>query len=512
MPRLRSPIGTNLNGIAYWSPQLPFVNVMKSSSAWISGDTSKWDNGQPLDLDGNGWVRSLAPGQIARKLMLREIGDRYPAGQYVVRYKGEGTMKFGLAARAVSQQPGEMIIEVTPGSGGVYLTIEQTNPANYIREIAITMPGGICEGDPFTHVNSAQACAGGAYLSFADHHGSIIFYPVFASRLRSYSVLRFMDWMATNFSPLETWSQRTPMSFSTWATRQGAPLEVMIELANLIGAHPWFTVPHKANDAYVENLAELIHARLDPTLHVYVEHSNEVWNGIFSQSAYVKHQGEASGIDGQQYHAVRTRAIGLILKAKLGESRVVAVLGAQAANPWTAAQGLDYLKSQPYGMLGIDAIAIAPYVGINATPASADHFAAMTLNELFQYVRASELPKSLTWIANYRALSDRYKLRLIAYEGGQHLVGIMGAENNSSLNSLFDDFNRDARIKQLYVDYMNGWKERGGELFVHFTDVGRYDKWGRWGALEYVGQPREAAPKFDALQTFIETNSVWWAH
>lgn len=33
---------------------------------------------------------------------------------------------------------------------------------------------------------------------------------------------------------------------------------------------------------------------------------------------------------------------------------------------------------------------------------------------------------------------------------------------------------------------------------------------GTLGALEYMTQPRAASPKFDALQTFIETNPRWW--
>ena len=40
------------------------------------------------------------------------------------------------------------------------------------------------------------------------------------------------------------------------------------------------------------------------------------------------------------------------------------------------------------------------------------------------------------------------------------------------------------RAASLYLDYLQGWKDAGGQLFVHFTDVSRYDKWGDWGALE----------------------------
>jgi hypothetical protein len=502
--RLRSPIGTNLEGITYWTSQLPFVDVMKSSSAWGSND------GRPLDLDVNGYVRSLAPGQTAHKLTLRAIGGRYPAGRYVVRYKGEGRLTFNFDARVVSQQPGEMLIEVTPSNNGVWVEIEATNPLNYLRDIEMIMPGGICEGDAFTHVASPQDCGSTPFLSFAS--SNILFYPVFADRLRGYSVLRFMDWMETNNSPVTNWSQRTPMSYSTWATTTGGPIEVMIALANLVGAHPWFTIPHQSDDAYVQNLAQMVKAQLNPALGIYVEYSNEVWNSIFAQKTYVNNQAGAQSppIDGLQYHALRSRTVGRIFKDVLGESRVVAVLGAQAASPSTATRGLDYLKSRFGTSIGIDAVAIAPYFAVFANPDTASTYTAMTLDAFFAYVRTTVLPEPARWTATYRQVANAYGVRLIAYEGGQHLNGVRGGENDPALNALFDAFNRDPRVKQIYLDYLAGWKQAGGELFVHFNDVSRYTKRGRWGALEYIAQPRVDSPKFDALRTFIEHNPVWW--
>lgn len=510
--KLRSAVGTNLLGVVYSSTQVPFVDVMKSSSQWISGDSSQWDNKQPLDLDANGWVRSLAPGQIARTLMLREIGDRYPAGQYLVRYKGAGTLKFGLDAKVVSEKPGEMLLQVKPQGRGIYLYIESTNPADYLHDVEITMPGGICEGDPFTHVASAKDCSNGRFLSFADKHRSILFYPVFLDRLRAYSVLRFMDWMRTNNSPVTIWSQRTPLSSRTWTAASGAPIEVMIELANLIGAHPWFTMPHQSDDTYARNFAQMVKAKLNPALRVYVEHSNEVWNSIFAQYKYSTQQAAAQSppIDNMQYNALRARTLGEIFKDVLGSARVVTVLGAQAANLWTAAHGLEYLKSRFGSAIGIDAVAIAPYFAVTPDPKEASKYTAMTLNAFFAHVRTSVLPVVADRMRNYRKLANDYGVHLISYEGGQHMVGIRGAENNTELNALFYAFNRDPRMKQLYLDYLTSWKQAGGELFVHFTDVGRFDKWGAWGALEYISQPRTAAPKFDAVQTFIEHNPVWW--
>jgi hypothetical protein len=84
------------------------------------------------------------------------------------------------------------------------------------------------------------------------------------------------------------------------------------------------------------------------------------------------------------------------------------------------------------------------------------------------------------------------------------------ADNAYALTLLFNNFDRDPRIGPLYAGYLSSLKAAGGELFVHFTDASRYTKWGRWGALEYIAQPRAAAPKFDAIQTFIEQNPVWW--
>jgi len=389
-PQLRSMIGTNLERISYWTSQLPFLDVMKTSGDWTSGDSANWDNGQALNLDANGWVRSLAPGQVAKKLMLRDIGSNYPAGQYRVRYKGEGTLKFQFAARMVSEQAGEVVIEVTPDNSGIYMEISTTNPANYVREIEIIMPGGICEGDPFTHIAAATSCGERRFLPFAQYHRSLLFYPVFAERLRKYSVLRFMDWLSTNGSNMTNWSQRTPLAFHTWASTSGAPIEVMIALANRVGTHPWFTMPHQTNDAYSAEFAQTVKARLDAALGVYVEYSNEMWNSMFPQYTYALNQGSAQSpaIDNMQYYGLRSHIVGKIFKDALSSTRVVSVLSGQAVNPWTATRGLDYLNSRfGAGQHAINAIAIAPYFAVMPNPEEAATYTSMSLDTFLPHGR-----------------------------------------------------------------------------------------------------------------------------
>ena len=91
-----------------------------------------------------------------------------------------------------------------------------------------------------------------------------------------------------------------------------------------------------------------------------------------------------------------------------------------------------------------------------------------------------------------------------------HGAGHGGAENNEALTKLFHEANRHPRMRDLYLQDMKNWAAAGGDTYCHFSSVGRYTKWGRWGALEYLAQPRTSAPKYDALQSFIEQNPVWW--
>jgi hypothetical protein len=133
---------------------------MKTSSAWISSDAVYWDNQQPLDVDQNGWVRSLAPSQIASSLMLRGFSN-YPAGQYLVRYKGEGTLAFSFFSRhCCTTARGDDHPSHRRPTPVFLMQITATNPANYLREIEIIMPGGTCVGDPFTHADSRNCAEG----------------------------------------------------------------------------------------------------------------------------------------------------------------------------------------------------------------------------------------------------------------------------------------------------------------------------------------------------------------
>jgi hypothetical protein len=133
----------------------------------------------------------------------------------------------------------------------------------------------------------------------------------------------------------------------------------------------------------------------------------------------------------------------------------------------------------------------------------------MTVDEVLDRC-AEYIAKGNETIARQVELARQRGLRLVAYEGGQHLVGYGGAENNEKLTELFHAANRHPRMKQLYLDYLAGWKQSGGTLMAVFSSMGTYSKWGSWGLLEYHGQPPAEAPKYQAVLEFLHANARWW--
>lgn len=507
-----SSIGTNLTGISDWSAEWAFVDAFKASRDWISGSSSQWDDGRALDIDANGWVRSLLPGQLARTLVLPE--GNYPAGRYVVLYDGTGTLTYsgGGARDAASSTPGRDVV-VANGGSPVIVTITATTPTNYLRNIRFIMPGGACTADAFRYCDDASPCGEGSCASFEDTYATQIFHPTFLSRARGYRTLRFMDWMEANNSTVS--SQGPRLTDARWRAH-GVPVEIMLDLANRLGADAWLTVPHLATDGYVTTLATAVRDQLAPGLKAYIEYSNEVWNGIFSQGTYCEQQGVALGLATSPFEArLRFQSLRSVQIFKIFESvfpgeerqRIVRVLAAQAANSWTSTVLLDHGDARQH----TDALAIAPYfggyLGGNENVAKVS---AMNLDALFAELNTVAVPTSLGWVTSQAKVADDRDVALIAYEGGNHLAGYQGVENNATINALFDAANRDPRMRGVYAAYLDGWKARGGELFVHFVNCSAPNKWGRWGALEYLEQPRSEAPKYDAIQTFIETNPAWW--
>jgi hypothetical protein len=516
-PNAASPLGTNLDAVADWSQEWVFVDAFRASRGWISGSAGEWSDRRSLDTDADGWVRSLQPGQVARTLLLWDLQGRYPGGTYIVLYEGQGTLQYGVAAilDAARSRPGRDVLRVEPAKGGIAIVIAATATGDPIRNIRVIMPGGTCAGDPYRHAADAAGCAGaGAFKSFEKHHAELLFHPKFLERIRGYRGLRFLNWGATNGSKQSAWAGRARLSDARWSTEKGVPIEVMVELANRVGADAWFTLPHLADDAYVRDYARLVKRLLRADLKAYIEYSNEVWNGQFPQAHHARREGLAQRLSRDpleaqlRFYSKRSLEVFDIWSAEFADpARLVRVMASQAGNAWASEQVLDFRNAKQK----TDALAIAPYFGGGmGVPAERARVEAMSLDELFSVLEHTALPAAVGWMQSQAAVARARRLPLIAYEGGQHLTGVLGVENSAAVNALFDAANRDPRIGVLYAKYLEAWKRSGGTILFHLSNCGGYSKWGRWGALEYLEQPRSQAPKFDALQSFIERNQAWW--
>lgn len=507
---VNSPLGMNISAPIDYYSELQLLDAFKTSRPWASNTP------QPIATDASGNITSLAAGQVATTYMLWDLAGHFPAGRYTVLYEGDGSgleYAAGATKNAGLSKPGVDVLDVDPKNNGILMRVKSIAPNDKLRNIRVILPGGSCSNDQLKTCTDDAACgAGNKCTSYVDNYDKQIFYPPFLASIRHYKIIRFMDFLGTNNSEVKTFADRSKVGDARYSVK-GAPLELAVELANRIGADAWINMPHLADDDYLTQAATLVKGKLSPSLKVYVEYSNEVWNAQFKQFFYAADQGKALGYGPSPFEALLKfqskrsvdafKAFTTAFGADAAK-RVVRVMGSMAANDFVSDTELDFQDAYK----STDAVAIAPYFGgYLGTPEQQAKTSAMTADELFAEIDAKALPEAIGWMNKTAASAKRHNVKMVAYEGGQHLVGVTGVENDAKVTALFDAVNRDARMQAVYKKYLDAWKTQGGEMFVAFASCGLYNKFGRWGAIEYLDQPRETAPKYQALEQFIKDNS-----
>ena len=476
-------LGINLSAVTYYSTQWVFVDAFRQARPWLpqNVDDAEWDTGETLDLTPEGWPL-LDPGQAAGTLLFRGIDGRYPAGEYVCLYEGRGRFEFAFDGRTVESVPGRVVVDVDPSDNGVYLKLVESDQDDPVRNIRFIMPG------------------------FEHNYATQVFHPLFLDRMRGFEVLRFMDWQRINDSRISRWTERTKPETYSQALESGVAIELMLDLCDRVNADPWFCVPHLADDDYVREFAELVEDLADPDLDIYIEHSNEVWNTRFEQTEHAAERGLALGLAATEkkaallYHSQRSVEIFDIWQDVFGSTnRLVRVLATQAANK----SGGELVMDHEDAYQSADVLAIAPYFGgYLGSPDNAADTTEMSINQILDRCEDDLDTVELQVTENYEEACER-GLRLIAYEGGQHLVGKGPWIENQTLMNRFFDANRDPRMRDLYREYIERWRSSGGAELVMYASAQRYNKFGSWGALEWLGQSIYDAPKYRALRDEI---------
>ena len=523
-PITNQHLAMNLAGINDWSVQQPFLNVMKTARPWVGHLPGQWggwthdDLARAGALSADGWPLWL-PADLTgiATLILTDLPEDAMgvAGQYILTYQGSGTLQIDGRAQVVQAEPGRILFDYTPGEGTVLITLTAIDPADPIRDIVVVRQA------------RAQALADGA-----------IFNPDWLARIRGVKGLRFMDWMATNDSTLADPADRPKPADYTYA-RVGAPIEVMVALANELQADPWFTLPHLATDDFARGYAQIVLDDLEAGLKAHVEYSNEVWNWQFAQARWAEEQGRARwGKESTwvQFYALRAAEIMAVWSQVFADTpdrlvRVVAVqtgwlgleeqildaplLVAEGRSP--PAEGFDAYAVTGYfsALIGSDQKFVtvknwlkqsasaardeAALLGLKAADADA-HFAAhrfdlavkLAAQELRDGSVTGDPTDSLAFVLSqilpyHAAIAADRGLRLMMYEGGTHVVGIGSQSEDEELTAFFTHLNYTPEMGALYAELLAGWQLQSDAPFNAFVDVNRATKWGSFGVLRHLG-------------------------
>ncbi|RVU86243.1 hypothetical protein EOL70_01990 [Leucothrix sargassi] len=513
-----SPLGINTNEALENNTSLPFVDLFRLAMPF--DEARPWFTKGHVQYDQNGWPKNLNGGQAGTRFLNQVDPQALPQGLYTVRYDGQGHIRYGGGVKVVRRAQGMDLISLHPMSDKkitATLTIDTSNPRNYLRNIRILMPGGICADNPMRRVSNARHCRGN-FQAFADNYNHITFNPEYLNFMKDFKVLRFMNMAGITRNNLEHWSKRPHLKKATWGGKEGVrgvPLEIMVKLANQLNVDPWFSIPHKANNDFIKRYALYVRQHLKPHLKAYVEYSNETWNDVFvPQAEHMKQTGTRYKLDsdrrvaGAKYYSLQSTRIFKIWEQMFGGTqRLVRVMGGLTSDMNLSHTILGYRQAYK----NVDALAVAPYFYVGQERMKN----IRSVGHVFQQLQAKDNRYSIeNTLKNVRQQADiakSYGVDLIAYEGGQHFVHSKTHSVTEGATPYLIQANRHPHMATLYTQLLQGWKKAGGKLFVAFSAPRPYTWHGSWGVKEYINQPMYQAPKYRALLGFAKGSKCWWA-
>jgi len=466
-------LGINVAPVDYYSNEYTFMNLV-SGHGWV--DTN------------NGW-QSLPNGQLDTYGMPKQVPTN-KSYAYVMTPPSQVFNGQSVAIRCT-----------WAGSGDVNIGGSRKNLVRGDHVLTFDWPAGPPpEGNTRNWINVSGVPANDPVRDLDCREKNAPRDQMFASQLidslKPYSVLRFLDWSATNTNPAKiTWAERTlPTGVNQADHSRGVALENMVLLANTVGADPWFAIPWNADEDYVTRMAKLVHDNLASNRRAYVEIGNENWNYAFPLAHQIQSEGLAAGLDTNGFIANLKRysqktVWAMKIWAKVFADRpgqLVRVIGSQSANPWVGQQVL----AAPEVASNVDAIAIAPYFNY------AGDVTGRSLVERQASLRAG-LAQTMKDITGNQDTAKQYGKRLITYEGGQHVVDFT---NGGAAR--VQDINRSAVMYDLYKSYIATWKSQVNDVMTLYSATGMAGAGGAWGIREYAGQPVDQTPKRKAALEF----------
>ncbi|REE57433.1 S-layer family protein [Paenibacillus taihuensis] len=516
-------IGIGLEGIG--GRGFEFADAAKTLRQWVKADGSAG-----VKVDENGWpledAASVIFDQRPVAAWLNDIDDpfkRFPdiSGTYKLSFAGQAVIgnmdpssPFTVTNQRYDKKTNTTTADVNlpKGSGLLFMSFKQTSGG--VQNLKLMRPG-------------------------YEAGGKETFTREFLRALQPFGTLRFMDWLSTNnnngaYPALTEWKDRKLTTDATQLEQdgtQGVAWEYVIELANETKKDIWINIPVAASDDYIKQLAKLLKEKLDPSVHIYVEYSNEVWNDLFTQQAYNKAaaiaEGSQPGSDLNKYtmksyfddpndadytpekrswtrHRIAQRLIeiGRQFQSEFGEdalnTRVRPVLSWFAIIPDQYEDMLNWV-SKVYGdpKQYFYAIASAPYFNSNAAGEAASATEVLTAMQA-DSANASKPDGNKVKLIS---LADQYGLKSFTYEGGPDSGGgsTVNVDNRIAAH-------RSERMGDLVkYDVGNNFLAQDGDMFMYFTLSSGYNRYGMWGATEDIFDGLNT-PKYEALTSLLGTD------
>ena len=494
-------IGINVGSVDDFAVQSFFVDVMKQARHWGTPGTP-WD--EAASVDAQGWPTQDA-GAVVLCCVADTHGETELSGTYSLSFQGLATVGFVAFPGTVSNMQYDpatntstALLTLQDSGAGTSLMLSFTNTQ---RTANAAVGSGITQA---TITRPKRAPGGQIWWTKA----SQVFTSPYLQLLKPFSTLRFMDFTATNNSPVMQWSQRTTLLSATQQSPNGAAWEYAIMLANQLHKDIWINIPDQADSDYVTQLATLMHAQLDPSLHIWLEYSNEVWNFEFAQAGRNQAAAEAIvaadpssplALGCSDYANCRyqwgERLIGLQAVQNGRIFRTIYGTRSGMIRPVFATQlGQTYFVDLVMSMItsafgppaeNLYAIAQAPYWsgdnaidGLDASQELA--YAAANLATLAQ-------PEH-----DFAVWSKYWGLRSVTYEGGPGMSGTASLQGKTKAN-------RSAAIGPLVSQSLRQAASSGISLYMYYDDAGSYGQYGMWGATESIFD--RAAPKLRAIES-----------
>jgi fibronectin type 3 domain-containing protein len=506
------PIGINVGWVNDWHGELFFADAQRHARLW-----QNLAGGVLTNVDANGW-----PQEDAQDGLWFGVQDSM-AGTYGLSFNGQATLAIAVGNGSITGQSYNSATNTTTAT----LTVSSPNLALRFTNTRRTATSATNTG--ITNVKLMRPTVPGGSTPYSP---STTFTTQEKALLSKFGVLRFMDFTETNNSPRVNWSDRTRPGWTTQARHlnndpnqqaMGAAYEYAVQLCNETGKDLWITLPYRANDDYVTKLMQLIrfgsdganpytsaqaspiHAPLNPGLKVYVELSNEIWNGGFGQfrtnvdtanaevASYPLVNGVRTGplsydgntsAAGARLIAKRLVQISIIARSVWGDANMMTIvrpiLATQSAwaDNWMlgGVQILEDYYNNPSKLNSIpSAVTVARppsyYVyGAGGAP----YYNAGTGYNINTFWTSGEFnianwaPTNKTNV-NYAAPMFG---RTINYEGGPDMPRC-----NCPDDAVKEQAWSDPRMTTAVIEHQASWSRDGGDLFVYYEAVGSYE-WG----------------------------------